>query len=336
MTTNKAQNSITISRLRTGESLSISLDPSKPLHQFVDGTSGAVSPDWERLYPEEQTYITPNIKASSGAPVTILDFVWSHDGTPLTFSSTPTSGWYNSSCGRFALDKQTKALRLVKNLGSLDNTFNDPLTFKANVQVNGVRHVIEKSIDVIITQQAASGYYGIIHPSTSIVDKSTSATITAILKTGATSINDFTVVWKINGVAASGNGKTLVIDHTMVDGIALVTADFKVNSQTVTGAAVQIKDAQDPYYISLFIASQNTQVSENNPVSVKARLIDSEGTEFTGTVAWSWDVMRADENGELNKVTTLTGNPVSITTNLTDDNKSQRDVILLATATINV
>lgn len=68
MSNYSAQGSITIKRLRNGDSLYVSFDTNgKPLYQGVDTSTGSVSPDW--TVAANQPIITPKVTSVRGNTV---------------------------------------------------------------------------------------------------------------------------------------------------------------------------------------------------------------------------------------------------------------------------
>lgn len=337
MAQNKAQNSITITRLRTGETLNIMLTSDHPLYQCIDPNNpNTINPNWGEGV--KRPTVTPLVITSAGVTAEIDDPTWYWNGNRIDFSDANCKFTYNAG---------NKSLTIVKNLAAADNTYNDTLTFKAKAIVNGVPHNIEKSIEVVIQQQGAQGYYAEIMASPSFTLTSDNPiNLKGILLMGGIQQTDYTVDWYYGNettARATTTGDTArSISRDDVDGSLLVCAKFKVGGKEVATSYAQVNDSKDEYQVSLAITGANQQVATGSNVEVTAtlnRVKDGNIEEVNNNVNWSFDIMRSNAEGVLVKMgKTLTTNPVVITTAHTDAEEGadkrivQRDVTVWATA----
>ena len=85
-----AQGSITIKRLRNGDSLYISFNTNgKPLYQGVDTSTGSVSPDW--TVAANQPIITPKVTSVRGNTVVRSSHQWKWNGQTLLFTGATSA-----------------------------------------------------------------------------------------------------------------------------------------------------------------------------------------------------------------------------------------------------
>ena len=86
-----AQNSITIKRLRSNDSLMLTFENNGiPLFQAVDEESGAVSPDWS--IAANQPVRTPKVTSARGLAVSLSGHSWAYNGVALNFNGAESGG----------------------------------------------------------------------------------------------------------------------------------------------------------------------------------------------------------------------------------------------------
>ena len=87
-----AQGSITVKRLRNGDTFFISLDLNGvPLYQGVDPVTGDVPPDWR--VAANQPVITPKVTSARGNIVSLGGHQWSYNGQVLVFTGASSGNW---------------------------------------------------------------------------------------------------------------------------------------------------------------------------------------------------------------------------------------------------
>lgn len=331
-----AQGSITIKRLRNGDSLFITLENNGiPLYQGVDPASGVPSPDWSQS--ANQPIVTPHVNSVRGNVVALSGHSWYYNSstTPLIFSGTVVGEWTTDLTGKFQLNSTTGALKIIANLASLTNIANDSLTYKGTATVAGVEYPVEKSVDVLIQAMGASSYVGFIVASTEqLTSEVTTATLTTQLQLGADALSDYYVKWyKDNEEWTEKVGlKTITVTRGDVDGTQLFLAEFYnsvSDTEPVYRAGVRIIDTLDDFLIVCYISSANKEVSVGNPVTVGAKIVN----QRTGSVVtpssptWRMDVMKKADWSVLKTAST---NSIQVTTTETDDGGQENDVEVVA------
>lgn len=333
-----AQGSISVKRLRNGDSFFITLESTQPLYQGVDPDSGAVVPDWTQA--ANQPVVTPNVTSMRGQAVTLSDFAWDYNGVAVQFTGASSGGWTTSADGKFQLNGTTGALKIVQNLASATNTAGDSLTFRCTATVGGVEYQIQKSADVVIQRVGASSYLCMVTATTrQLTSERTTATLTTELWAAGGEVSDYYVKWYKDDTewSAKAGQKSVEVTRDDVGGEQTFIAVFKKNSGDsgeLGRAAVSIIDTLDEFIVVLSITSANKQVDTGNPVTVKAKLINrttnSEVTKAGAT--WKTDVMDP-ETWEVIK--TAAADTVEITTTETDRNGKQGDVEVLSEVSWN-
>ena len=138
-----AQGSITIKRLRNGDSLFMSLELNgKPLYQSYDDQTDTVSPDW--TVAANQPIITPHVSSTKSGAVTTSLHTWTYNGVQLVFNGASSGGYTEDSTGKFALNPVNGALKIIANLASSINTANDTLQYACVATVAGVEYNLSK------------------------------------------------------------------------------------------------------------------------------------------------------------------------------------------------
>lgn len=281
-----AQGSITIKRLRNGDTIYLTFELNgKPLYQAVDDQTGAVVPDWTQA--ANQPIITPRASTTRSNAVNLSLHRWKYNGVDLNFSGAAAGGWTPDTTGKFAINADG-ALKIIANLASKINIANDTLLYSCVATVAGVEYNLSKSIDIQIQKSGASSYYGFINANTTQLDSShTSATLESQLWLAASQVQNFYVKWyKAASEWIEKRGqRSITVDRADVDGSLLVTAEFYLNegdTDYVFRAGVSIIDTLDEIILIPYISSANTEVDTGKPVTVKARIIKAAtGTEIT-------------------------------------------------------
>lgn len=336
-----AQGSITIRRLRNGDSFFITLELNgKPLYQGVVEGTGAVAPDWS--VADNQPVITPNVTSARGNSVSLSNHQWEYNGVALNFSGAESDGWTLDSTGKFKINATTGALRIVANLASETNCANDTLTYSCVATVGGVEYNISKSIDVQIQTVGASSYTGFI---TATTEQLTAGVSDSILSTsltlGVTSVTAYYVKWyKDDTLWSEKNGsKTITVGRDDVDGTQLFIAEFYKDSsasEPLYRAGIRILDTLDDYQVQWETTSANVEVSQGKDVTVEASVVNmrTHNKESLSNPSWVLSVMKKDGWKLIRSVNT---NTVTITTADTDDASSGEinDVEIVAEVTFD-
>lgn len=342
MATYSAQGSITIKRLRNGDSFFISLEVTnkKPLFQGIDDTTGAVSPDW--TVAANQPIIKPRVTSARGNPVTLSAHTWKYNGVTLNFNGATADGWTLDSTGKFQTEASTGSLKIVGNLASAVNTANDTLIYESVATMGGIEYPITKSIDILIQTVGANGYVGFIMASTEqLTSDVTTATLATRLMLAANDVTDYYVRWyKDDTLWADRDGqKSITIGRDDVDGTQLFIAEFHLNSSSTTPlyrAGIRMIDTLDEFQIKFTYVSVNKDVAPGNDVTVKAMVHNTRTNSIVSPEGAVWSLRVMEKNGwkEKRRVSTDT---ITITTADTDDPTTgeENDVELHAEVTFN-
>jgi len=346
MNTYSAQNSITVKRLRNGDTFFITLENNGiPLFQGVDPVTGDVSPDW--TVAANQPIITPVVTSARGNTVVLGSHQWSYNGTALNFNGATSGNWRTDSTGKFQLNTSTGALRIIANLASASNIASDSLTYSCVATCAGVEYNLTKSIDVQIQNVGASSYYGTVNAtSEQLTELITQTTIATKLYLGSTLQNSYYVKWyKDDTLWSDKSGQSsITVTRGDVDGTQLIIAEFYKSSSDSTPvfrAGIRIIDTLDDFHVEhRYVNSDRTtnnanrEVDANKPVYLEAYVVNvrtnTELTTITGA-HWISNVMDKDSWTSLLRVpssgyNTGATNLIQITTTQTDVNGVEKDV----------
>lgn len=335
MATN-VQNSITIRKLRNGESFFITLETNGiPLFQGLDSATGIVNPDW--TVSSNQPIINPNVKSTKGNTVVLSNHKWAYNGTTITFPSFG-SGWLTDKTGRFSMNIDTGAIRIITNLIDPNNISNSTLAYSGTATSMGVSYNITKSIDIIMQEMGSSSYYGEISATTQqLTGDVTSSILTTLLFTNTGEVSDYYVRWYKDDTLwlDPRSSHTLTIDRSDVDGSQLFIAEFLENTSDTTPlyrAGIRIIDTADDYVVNMSIYSTNKEVDTNKSVMVTAQVINLRTNTAVSSSGMTWKmyVMDKDTWAILKSSST---NTITVTTTETDRNGEQNSVEVIAEAT---
>lgn len=347
---NSAQGSITVKRLRTGDTFFISFTVSKPLFQAVDQQTGNVSPDWTNA--DNQPVITPVVTSARSNSVTLNGHRWKYNGAELNFSGATSGDWTTDTTGKFQLNSTSGALKIIKNLASKDNMASDTLTYSCIPSVAGVEYTegLTKDIDIQIQSAGSNSYTGYVLASNPILREDTdTCTISTTLYLGGDAVEDYSVKWyKDNEEMTGETNKSLTVRRSDVDGMQLFIARFFVGgiAEAVDSDAVRITDAADEYTVQHRITSAAKEVDKGKDVTVEAYVVkigsggSSELTALAGR--WRMDVMEKDAWSVLKTSSTGTGateatHSITVTTSETDAaDGTQRDVEVVSEVTFDL
>lgn len=330
------QGSVTVYRLRTGDSILLTLNPNKPLRQYVDEATGSVAPNWSDS--NNQPTITPEIKSVryGATGITLKNIVWKYNSVELKKNSD--GKWKaNGFAPEFAINETTGALTICSDLASKENIASDTLEFSCVAVFQGIENSLAKDIVVDIAKLTASGYYGSVTATTMQLDDLTTSTkLTAHLSSGGADVTNFIVKWvKADGKAAGGtaNGHELTLQRDDVNGMEWFFAEFRTQTggNVVAKAGVLIHDNADEYHINL---SASGFVAPKQPVTVTASLQRLSGAPITDLdVAWELNIYNPTTWGT--SLGSSKTNQIEVTTDHTDKKGTQSDVVVVAKAEIS-
>ena len=335
-----AQGSITIRRLRNGDTFYITFTyGDNPLYQGVNPDTGDVEPDW--TVPENQPIVTPHVSTLRNSTVHLSDHAWSYNGNALLFNGASSGGYTLDSTGRFALNVTTGALKIVANLASKINTANDMLEYRCTATVDGVEYNLSKTVEIIIQNLGNSSYFGWITPTTQEIDTDTpTATLTArLMRAGQGELQStaFYCKWYADTDVVQFGGNTLSVGRNMVNGSQVFLCEFWTDAATAATAAqagtengllyrasITIIDKDDEFIVIPTITSDNTAVNAAADVTVTGIVVRMKSPETpyslanATSVAWKSLVMGKRTDSSWYKIREVATDTVNISTTDTD------------------
>lgn len=334
-----AQGSITIKRLRSGDTLFVTLETNGiPLYQGVDPETGVPSPDWS--VEANQPVITPKATSVRGNAVTLSNHIWYYNNAtaPLSFTGETTGGWTKDTTGKFALQQSTGAIKIIANLASKTNIASDSLRYDGLATVAGVEYSVQKSIDILIQNTGSSSYVGFVVASTEqLTSTVANSTLTTQLQLAAQAVSEYHVKWYKDDTewTEKVGQKTINVGRDDVDGTQLFIAEFyrsDSENEPVYRAGIRIIDTLDDFQVQCSITSTNKEVDTGKPVTVSARIVNQRtGASVSPTGAeWRMDVM---DKQTWTSVKSANTNSISVSTTETDRNNEQNDVEVTAEVT---
>lgn len=339
-----AQGSISIRRVRNGDTLFLSFTTNTALFQGVDSATGAISPDW--TVAANQPVITPEVNSAKGNPVTLSYHSWKYLGTTLSFTGATVGDFVKDSTGKFAINPTTGALKIITNLASKSNFASDLLEYQCVATLDGVEYNLSKSIEVMITQFGASSYVGLLTATTEqLTATKVNTTITAELRQ-AKDVVSFYPKWYKGSLstpwAGEDGNKSPVATREDVDGTTLFICEFYKTSTDTTPvfrAGIRIIDTLDDFQVVFGITSTNKTVDVNQPVTVTGRVVNMRtNAEVTADGTWNLHVMNTKDWSTIRSTSGLKskgGNVITISTADTDRNGEQNDVEVVGDVTWN-
>lgn len=346
------QNHFTIRRLRTGDTLFLTIEGNGvPLMQTVNASTGIPTPDWTT--EANQPVLTPKINAASGNPVAISAHKWLYNGSELTFTDTTSDGWTLDATGRFRINRTTGALRIVGNLGGADNLDNDVLQYSCVATAGEVDYPMTRSIDIQILGSGAGAYYGMINATTEqLTATAPTATVSTRLFFGGEEISGYTVKWYKDEElwSAKGTGASITVNRGDIDGAQLIIAEFYESADSespVFRAGIRMIDTLDDYFVAhRYVVSAtdrstigaNIEVDQDKPVYLEAYVVNVRtNVELTGITDAKWvsnimdkdtwtSLLRIPATGENTGATNL----VTVTTAQTDKDNVEKDVVVVS------
>jgi len=288
-----AQASFTVRRIRHNDSLFLTLEGNgKPLFQSFDKQTGVPSPDWTQA--ANQPVLTPHASSLKEATVSLSHHSWTYNGTLLVFNGATSGGFTADSTGKFALNPETGALKIIGNLASATNVANDTLGYSCVATVAGYEYNLSKSQDIVIQEGGASSYYGFINSNSLQLDSDVSTVnLVPNLWLAGTPVQSFYVKWyKGNAVFREKSAAaTINVGRSDVDGSATFIAEFYLNqadANYVFRAGISILDILDAIIIVPYADGVNKDIDDGKSVTVKARVIKAKTGAVLTPVNPTW------------------------------------------------
>ena len=336
-----AQGSITIKRLRNGDTLFISFDNNgKPLYQGVDTTSGQPTPDWTN--PDNQPMLTPKVTAARGGTVSLAGHTWKYNGNTLVFNGEESGSFVMDSTGKFAMNPSTGALKIIANLASKTNYANDTLSYSCTATHDGLEYNLTKDVDITIQSTGASSYTGFITATTEQITAAvTTTTLNTQLMLAGTPLNSYYIKWykqDLEHLWSEKNGqKSITVGRDDVDGTTLFIAEFyaqQSDAQPVCRAGLRIIDASDDFQIVYAITSANKTVDTGKSVTVEGRIMNMRTNSVITAAGATW-VTKVMDKTTWTPTQTVNSNTATITTADTDTENGQNEVEVVGSVTWN-
>ena len=315
MATNKVENCFTLMGLLDGTTIYgyLRVDGSPLVQRYTPGTSLYI-PDFEASGFNHHPVIVPILRDSaSGAVVVPVSLVWKYNGETLTFDADD----YSNNAGMVGMFKRLydypvlingstyrlTALKVVKNLVSVDNRDNDRISVSGAVEIGGNRiDYQEMSKDVLIKESDGSTYDVLINDDGGGMFTTDGQVITMtarVYKEGAevTSESGIQYQWvkeTSTGDVAMGTSKTQQLRQNDVNCLLNVRCDIRISDSEQASGYHQIKDATDEYHIEFnFTNIKGNALRRGESTVVTPKAVTVAGVQKTG-LSWSWLLKKND------------------------------------------
>lgn len=247
-----------VTLLKNGVSVSVSLIPTKLLQQTFNGEK--VNPDWGEA--ANQPVIYPFVMVSNtSVPVTDLSNpVWIFGGTTLTFDDDGNC----TNDGLTGMFKKTSypigstpvpALQITGNVMN-GYTTHQKLVLNIDATIGGNTENVSDGIDILRFENPGDTYVGSIEFTNGgvLTPDNTTTTLTGSLTLGGIAVTEkVTYLWKKwNGTTWVSTGKTtrsITVGLDDVDSQARYMLEFSVDGSVVTNAYFTVRDLSDPLEI---------------------------------------------------------------------------------------
>lgn len=319
MSQQSAVGSVTLKRLRNGDSLQLVINRTGRLYQIIPSGGGTPTPDYTDA--TNQPTLTPVIHSLRGNSVDVKSVTWKIDG--VTISSADKN---------FAIT-DAGILKIVGNKFTLSaDAYTHTLQCIMVVSINGsdVTDTISQTVDFEVRESNGSSYWGQIESEGLVLSCDLgSTTITPHLYKGYTELdyakNEYYCKWYrvIGGTSndtevsssQSGDvyysGKQLVVKRNGVDGSANFICRFYTDStmlHEVEAVGVTIRDNSDSYHI---VITGDTDVAVDGVAVLTAQVYNINTGEVVDAVNFSADVKEAEGLHDITSGWSLVPNPVS-------------------------
>ncbi len=247
-----------VTLLKNGVSVSVSLIPTKLLQQTFNGEK--VIPDWGEVSNQPTVY--PFVMVSNtSVPVTDLSNpVWIFGGTTLTFDDDGNC----TNDGLTGMFKKTSytigstpvpALQVTGNVMS-GYTTHQKLVLNIDATIGGNTENVSDGIDILRFENPGDTYVGSIEFTNGgvLTPDNTTTTLAGSLTLGGIAVTEkVTYSWKKwNGTTWVSTGKTtrsITVGLDDVDSQARYMLEFSVDGSVVTNAYFTVRDLSDPLEI---------------------------------------------------------------------------------------
>lgn len=308
-----------VTLLKNGVSVSVSLIPTKLLQQTFNGEK--VTPDWGEA--ANQPVIYPFVMVSNtSVPVTDLSNpVWIFGGTTLTFDDDGNC----TNDGLTGMFKKTSytigstpvpALQVTGNVMS-GYTTHQKLVLNIDATIGGNTENVSDGIDILRFENPGDTYVGSIEFTNGgvLTPENPSTTLKGVLTLGGVEVtSDVTYAWdKWDGTAWVSTGKatrTISVGVADVESQARYRVAFKVSNSVVTYAYFTVRDLSDPLEI-VIDKPVNAQIGEGDTLTITAAV--RRVGEETNLIGYTFNYTLVKVDGSVITSGIATGGKFSIT-----------------------
>lgn len=290
---------ITLTAISDGDQVSLSLQSTVPLLQYLKAGTDSVSPDWTDV--NEQPIVFPRAKSQNMG--TRLTFVagsekWTYNDVAIVFDSNGLSS--NKMFQKISYSDggvSVPALRIVNNMASVTNTNNAVIGFSGTV-ISDENIDMSTTGDVRIEETVGDPYDGFISVTDGgIIDDDTDSIVcTAELrKGGAKVLTGVTYRWSKQSATGwvivssdSGVPHRLTVREGDIDTEAAYRCEFIVEGEVVAVYTRNLSDETDAFVVVVSVTGSTAlrpgQTTTLIP-TVMRRANQEEVTGFTFTFA---------------------------------------------------
>ena len=315
MATNIVENSFTLMGLLDGTTIYgfLRVDGSPLVQRYTPGTTNYI-PDFEADGFSLHPVIAPILRDSSTGNVEVpTSLTWKYNGETLVFNADDLSTnegmadmfqrIYDYPVVISGTTYRLPALKVLKNLVSVDNRDNDRISVSGKVEIGGnLIEFQEMSKDVLIKESDGSTYDVLINDDGGGMFTADGQVITMtarVYKEGAevTSESGVTYRWvkeTADGDVNMGSNKTQQLRQSDVNGLLNVRCDIRISDSEQASGYHQIKDATDEYHIEFnFSNIKGNALRKGESTVVTPKAVTVSGVEKTG-LSWSWYLKKND------------------------------------------
>lgn len=344
----KISNRFFVTAIDDGITLHGSLSSDKTLTQAWTGS--AVTPDWTKEENQPTIYLTLYSGSNTAISNNVKDnYEWYNDGQPITFNSDGISD--DGIFKKTTTKNNMPALKIIGNMRSNVNTVDTNTITLVGQYDAGSNSLLDfsASIQTRISVMNQGGYIGVLefeNGISNITNENSDVIIIARLygsgESTAIAARDYKVLWYVNDELKTGSSDTikdyyyLKVSNSQITDNAIIRAEFKGKSDELLYTAfTSVDDLTDPEYMyiqyngangqsatlrkgeevtfDIWVGKMDNPNTISNYIDFKIKLLDSNGSVYTGNL----DGIQNDTDGDgwrtLNTGTTVFGNKASIT-----------------------
>lgn len=315
MATNKVESSFTLMGLLDGTTIYgfLRVDGSPLVQRYTPGTTNYI-PDFEADGFSLHPVIVPILRNSATGEVEVpTSLTWKYNGETLVFNTydlTTNEGMedmfqrvYDYPVVINGTTYHLTALKVVKNLVSVDNRDNDRISVSGTVEIGGNSiEFQEMSKDVLIKESDGSTYDVLINDDGGGMFTTDGQVITMtarVYKDGAEVTAESGISYKwvketSGGDVAMGSSKTQKLSQSDVNGLLNVRCDIRISDSEQASGYHQIKDATDEYHIEFSFSNiKGNALRKGESTVVTPKAVTVGGVQKTG-LSWSWYLKKND------------------------------------------